>query len=90
MIPALVVLYSIGLGWQVYKMRREIFYADHKTMETIAREVNQVTPGDGWVFAFEQVYFEARRLPPPGLENAFIRILAGTNGWRQTASRPSV
>ena len=42
-----------------------------KTMETIAREVNQVTPADGWVFAFEQVYFEARRLPPPGLENAF-------------------
>jgi hypothetical protein len=70
-IPALVVLYSIGLGWQVYKMRREIFYADHKTMEALAREVNQVTPGDGWVFAFEQVYFEARRLPPPGLENAF-------------------
>ena len=69
--PALVVLYSIGLGWQVYKMRREIFYADHKTMEAIAREVNQVTPADGWVFAFEQVYFEARRLPPPGLENAF-------------------
>jgi len=70
-IPSLIVLYSIGLGWQVYKMRREIFYADHKTMEAIAREVNQVTPADGWVFAFEQVYFEARRLPPPGLENAF-------------------
>jgi len=40
-------------------------------MEAIAREVNQVTPADGWVFAFEQVYFEARRLPPPGMENAF-------------------
>ncbi len=71
LIPAIVVLYSVGLGWQVYKMRREIFYADHNTMEGIARDVNQVTPFDGWVFAFEQVYFEARRMPPPGLENAF-------------------
>ena len=71
LVAALVLLYSIGLGWQVYKMRREIFYSDHKAMQAIASVVNQVTPLDGWVFAFEPVYFEARRLPPPGLENAF-------------------
>jgi len=71
LMAAVVVLYSIGLGWQVYKMRREIFYADHKAMEAIAGDVNEVTPIDEWVFAFEQVYFEARRLPPPGMENAF-------------------
>jgi hypothetical protein len=34
-------------------------------------DVNQVTPPGEWVFAFEQVYFEAGRLPPPGMENAF-------------------
>jgi hypothetical protein len=71
MIGALIVVYSIGFGWEVYKMRREIFFADHKAIEVIAREVNQVTPPNGWVFAFEQVYFEARRLPPPEMENAF-------------------
>jgi len=69
--PALIVLYAIGLGWQAYKMRREIFYADHKAVEAIAKEVNRLTPPDGWAFAFEQVYFEARRTPPPGLENGF-------------------
>jgi hypothetical protein len=30
-----------------------------------------VTPPDAWLFAFEQVYFEARRTPPPGMENVF-------------------
>jgi hypothetical protein len=65
------MLYLAGLVSQAYRMRREIFRADHKAIEAIAREVNQVTPPDGWVFAFEQVYFEARRQPPPGMENAF-------------------
>ena len=68
---ALGLLYLIGLGWEVYRMRREIFHADHKVMEAIARDVNQVTPPDGWLFAFEQVYLEARRTPPPGMENGF-------------------
>ena len=68
---AFVVLYSIGLGRQVYGMRREILQADHKVIASIAQDVNQVTPPDGWVFAFEQVYFETRRLPPPGMENGF-------------------
>lgn len=71
LVPALFVVYSVGLVSQGYKMRREIFQADHKIMEGIARDVNQVTPINGWVFAFEPVYFEARRLPPPGMENAF-------------------
>lgn len=65
------LLYLTGLGWQAYGMRREILGADHKAIEAVAREINRVTPPDGWVFAFEQVYFEARRLPPPGMENAF-------------------
>jgi hypothetical protein len=71
LITTLVVLYSIGLALQVFKMRREIFQADHKVIAAIAREINQVTAPDDWVFAFEQVYFEARRMPPPGMENGF-------------------
>jgi len=68
---ALAIVYLTGLGWQLYKMRREIFQADHKVIEAIARDVDRVTPRDAWLFAFEQVYFEARRTPPPGMENAF-------------------
>jgi len=68
---AVLVVYSIGLGWQVYKMRREIFYSDHDAIKAVATDVTQNTPPDGWVFAFEQVYFEARLLPPPGMENGF-------------------
>ncbi len=68
---ALVGFYLLGLSARVYQSRLEIFYADHRTIEAVAREINQITPSDGWVYAFEQVYFEARRLPPPGLENGF-------------------
>jgi len=64
-------LYCVGLGPEAYKMRREIFHSDHSMVEMLANQINQVTPADGWVFAFEQVYFEAGRLPPPGLENSF-------------------
>ena len=70
-ISVMVGVYFTGLGWQVNKMRREIFHADHRTIEEIASLINQVTPADGWVFAFEQVYFEAQRMPPPGMENGF-------------------
>jgi len=68
---ALVGLYLVGLGWETYKMRREIFHTDHKAIEEIATIVNRETPKDGWVLAFEQVYFQAKRRPPPGLENGF-------------------
>ncbi|HKP88275.1 MAG TPA: hypothetical protein VJZ26_19375 [Blastocatellia bacterium] len=68
---ALVALYASGLAGRMYKSRLEILYADHKAIETAAGVINQVTPRDGLVYAFEQVYFEAKRLPPPGLENGF-------------------
>jgi|SRR5215813_10882454 len=68
---ALVGLYLAGLAWETYKMRREILHTDHKAIEEIATIVNQETPKDGWILAFEQVYFEAKRRPPPGLENGF-------------------
>jgi len=68
---ALVGLYLVGLESETYKMRREIFHSDHKAIEEIATIVNRETPKDGWVLAFEQVYFQAKRRPPPGLENGF-------------------
>jgi 4-amino-4-deoxy-L-arabinose transferase-like glycosyltransferase len=77
---ALIVLYAGGLAGRVYKSRLEILYADHKAIEAVARQVNQITPPDGWLYAFEQVYFEARRLPPPGLENGF-NPFSRANEW---------
>jgi 4-amino-4-deoxy-L-arabinose transferase-like glycosyltransferase len=71
LLTALLGLYVVGLTSETYKMRREIFHADHKAIEEIARIVNQVTPQDGWVLAFDQVYFATKRRPPPGLENGF-------------------
>jgi len=67
----LIGLYLAGLSLETYKMRHEILHADHKTIEEIATIVNEVTPKDGWVLAFDQVYFQAKRRPPPGLENGF-------------------
>lgn len=51
--------------------RRETSYADYKTVKTIAQIVDEVTPPAGMIYAFEAIYFEGRRLPPPGLENRF-------------------
>jgi len=68
---ALIVLYVGGLAGRVYKSRLEIFDANYKTMTAVAREIEQLTPRDAWIYAFEAVYFEMQRLPPPGLENAF-------------------
>jgi hypothetical protein len=67
----LIALYGLGLAGRVYQSRLEIFHADHNIIKTVANEVNQVTSDGAWIYAFEQVYFEAQRMPPPGLENAF-------------------
>jgi len=38
--------------------------------EAVAREVNQVTPRDGLIWAEDEfIYIAARRLPPPGMES---------------------
>jgi len=68
---ALIVLYAEGLAGRAYKSRLEIFYGDYPTMAEVARETDQLTPRDGWIYAFEWVYFEMKRVPPPGLENGF-------------------
>ena len=41
----------------------------------MAREVNRVTPSEGFVYAPEVVLFAARRFPPPGMENSFGSLL---------------
>ena len=69
--PAIILLYGIGLYDMRYIWRWQGVYMDHRVVETIAREINEVTPREAQVYAFESVYFEARRLPPPGLENRF-------------------
>jgi hypothetical protein len=68
---ALITLYACGLAGQIYKSRAEICYSDHKAIAEAARLINQVARPDDQIYAFEQVYFEARRLPPPSLENGF-------------------
>jgi hypothetical protein len=40
-----------------------------KELEVIARQVDEAAPRDGWLYAYEELYFLTRRVPPPGLEN---------------------
>jgi hypothetical protein len=68
---ALAALYACGLAGQIYKLRAEILYSDHKAIAAAAKLINQVAAPDSQIYAFEQIYFEAKRLPPPGLENGF-------------------
>jgi 4-amino-4-deoxy-L-arabinose transferase-like glycosyltransferase len=42
-----------------------------KELEVIARQVDQAAPRDGWLYAYEALYFLSRRVPPPGLENPY-------------------
>jgi hypothetical protein len=67
----LVTTYAGGLSAMRYVWRRQTSYTDHRLVANIARNVGEVTPAAGMIYAFEAVYFEARRLPPPGLENRF-------------------
>lgn len=46
-----------------------------KELEVIARQVDEAAPRDGWLYAYEALYFLSRRAPPPGLENFYgLRI----------------
>ena len=70
-ILALLVLYVCGLSAERYIWRSQTSYADHRAVAKIAGTVDEITPLAGMIYAFEAVYFEAHRLPPPGLENRF-------------------
>ncbi|MCU1266541.1 MAG: hypothetical protein JWM21_2859 [Acidobacteria bacterium] len=65
------MLYVAGLSSQRYIWRRQTSYTDHRIVANIAGSVSAVTASAGMIYAFEAVYFEAHRLPPPGLENRF-------------------
>jgi hypothetical protein len=67
----LVLAYAGGLSAQRYIWRRQTSYTDHRVVANIAKTVGEVTPAAGMIYAFEAVYFEGHRLPPPGLENRF-------------------
>lgn len=67
----LVTTYAGGLSAMRYVWRWQTSYTDHRLVANIARSVGEVTPPAGMIYAFEAVYFEAHRLPPPGLENRF-------------------
>jgi hypothetical protein len=67
----LLVAYVLGLSAERYIWRRQTSYADHHMVSRMAGIVGEVTPPAGMIYAFEAIYFEARRLPPPGLENRF-------------------
>ena len=69
--PALILLYVIGLYDMRYIWRWQGVYTDHHLVEAVAVEVNEVTPREAQVYAFEAVYFQTRRRPPSGLENRF-------------------
>lgn len=67
----LIVTYVLGLSAERYIWRRQTSYTDHRAVINMVRIVGEVTPPAGMIYAFEAVYFEAHRLPPPGLENRF-------------------
>jgi 4-amino-4-deoxy-L-arabinose transferase-like glycosyltransferase len=70
LLMALVVgLFAAGLARPASLMQQDVSmnWSDY---EAIAREVNQVTPRDGLLWADDEfIYIAARRLPPPGLES---------------------
>lgn len=70
-LPIIILLYAIGLYDMRYIWRWQGVYLDHRVVEAAAVGIKEVTPVDAQVYAFEAVYFQARRLPPQGLENRF-------------------
>ncbi len=70
----LVFLFALGLARPAFQLRQNSL--TWVRVEDLAREVNRVTPSDGLIYAPELVLFAARRLPPPGMENAFASLLA--------------
>ncbi|MBI3665494.1 MAG: glycosyltransferase family 39 protein [Acidobacteria bacterium] len=69
LVLAAVGLFALGLGRSAYAERRS-FQFGLRHIEDLAREINQVTPNNGLLWADDEtVYFVAQRLPPPGMEH---------------------
>jgi hypothetical protein len=43
----------------------------YRDVAAISKDIKEVTPANGMIYAFEAAYFEGGILPPPGLENRF-------------------
>jgi len=71
----LLALYCLGLAKATVQLRGTFYIPQWGVVEDVAREVNRITPEDGLVYAPEVVLVVARRLPPPGMENAFGSVL---------------
>jgi len=71
----LLALYSLGLVKATVQLRWTFYTPQWGVVEDVAREINRITPEDGPVYAQEVVLVAARRLPPPGMENAFGSVL---------------
>lgn len=73
--PAWVTLAVVGLfSLHTYQQRR-VVYPCWQQIEATARAINEVAPAGDFYSDYEAVYFAARRVPPPGLENRFAPVL---------------
>ena len=70
LVLATVGLCVVGLAKSAYH-DRQCLRNVWRDIDAIASEVNRVTVAGDVLHANEAVYFAARRLPPPGLENSF-------------------
>ena len=69
-------LYFVGLFGLKYVWRWEAPYTDHHAIEKVVQKLDSCSP-TGEFYAPEAVYFEARRLPPRGMENRFDPFFKG-------------
>lgn len=74
MVVFLAAILAAGVAKWFFQ-HRAIFSFSWRRYERIAETVNQITPPDGLVYAIPEIYFAARRVPPPGLENLFSSYL---------------
>jgi len=76
---AVVGLLAVGTAKEAHHMAQHIHHFSHRWLdyEELAREVNQVTPDHGTLWADgdcnECLYSAARRVPPSGQENPYSR-----------------
>ncbi len=73
-LPTLIVtaLVALYLARALFDDRDAVTWHDY---ERIARKVDQVTPPNGRLYADELVYFETKRMPPPGMEFSYAHKL---------------
>jgi hypothetical protein len=75
----LLGIYGLGLARSAYLQRRS-FEPTWLEIETVAAEVNRVTPQGEPIYTGEATYFVAKRWPPEGLEHTDALKLPTTPG----------